>query len=705
MNKKYILMFFAFSILLIGGCSFGQLITPNYYILQYNKFTENKNLALKKPLEHSVLINDAEIPQNYNRKQIVIRHFGPKITYAQYDLWGVRLSEIIPDFLAKRLENYKTFKQVSRTGDFENTDLMITTNISNIEYEKSENMNQAHLAMDFYLKKISDGSVLVHYNFDIEKKLAIPNMDNFVIVTNNIILEQIDEFIKRILMFYNAKEIKLKTQNNKIAKFSKKPKNYGNGTGSILMPAISGTDNEPYYFVYDNSGKKLGTARMGHPVILPVGVYNIKYGSGPPILMMEKKNIKVFSNYQTIIEPDWGCLIVDIKDENRNFAKIPYEIFDMKTSIGFGTEFPADEESGEQQQVWVLKPQRYKITINNEPINTYKDFTTVYVEKGNLQTLQIIVTPESEETIQHLVGAGILSPNQVKLANLNWKLNSAIHANFTINSNNETDRNNPETNINFNTQMETRAVYDKGAYHYTGKNHIEFGTAKQNKDSFKISADEFDLKNTFIYYFAKNIGFYTRFDANTHFLSENYYEDNINFIKINTSGDTIDIEQNKDYLTVKNSFYPLILKEGLGLNWRIINRPKSSINLRTGFGLRQDFNNDYYVADNSTVTINGIDYEVFREQLSTYQKGTEVSLIGNFKLPLNLSYSINADLLIPFEKGSSSTIEWENIFNLKLTRFLSIDYKLKLKTKHPEEGTAYLTREHSLFLRVSYILK
>ncbi len=704
MNRK-IFFILIIAIFAIGGCSFGKFITPNYYILQYNKFTEDKSLIQKEPLPHSVLINDATIPQNYNRKQIVIRHFGPKITYAPYDLWGVRLSQTIPDFLAKRLENYNIFKQVSRNAEYENSDLMITTNISNIEYEKGTDINQAHIVMDFYLRNISDGSVLVHHGFEIEKKLAIPNFENFVIVINNIILNETDEFIKKILTYYHVGNYKNKELNKTIKLVQTKKKTYStSGTGSILLPAISGTDNEPYYFVYDNQGNKLGTARMGHEVVLPVGVYNVRYGSGPPLLMMEKTNIHVYSNFQTIIEPDWGCLVVDIKDENRNFVKIPYEIFDMENSIGYGTEFPADEESGEQQQVWVLKPGRYKVTINNQPINTYKDFTTVYVEKGKKQTLQIIVNSETEGALQHLVGAGILSPTELNLANLHWKISSAIHANFNITSNNETDKDNPETNINFNTQMENRAIYDNGPYHYTGKNHIEFGTSKQNDDTFKISADEFDLKNTIIYYFIKNTGFYARFDLNTHFLDENYYEDNINFIKINTNGDTIAIAENRDYIRVKNSFYPLILKEGIGLNWRILNKPKASINLRTGFGLRQDLNNNYFISE-KTATINGIIYNIFQEQLSTYQKGTEISLIGNFKLPLNLAYSLNADFLIPFEKSNSTTIEWENILNLKLTKFLSIDYKLKLKNKHPEEGADYLTKEHSLFLRISYILK
>ncbi len=701
--KIFILLVLIGATILIG-CSFGTIVTPNYYILQFNSFSEDKSLIQNDPLPHSVLINDAEIPQNYSRKQIVIRHFGPKITYAQYDLWGVRLSDTISDFLKKRLEDYNIFKQVSRSGDYENSDLMITVNVSNIEFEKSDNLNRAHVAMDFYLKDIEKGNTIVHHGFNIEKKLAVSNVENFVIAVNDILLKEMDEFSKKILQHYNRIQIRKKGKIT-LKTGKKERKNYENGSGAILLPAISGTDNEPYYFVYDQSGNKVGTARMGHQVILPVGTYNVRYGSGPEILMMEKKNIQVHSNYQTIVEPDWGCLIVDIKDENRNFVKIPYEIFDMTTSTGYGTEFPADAESGEQQQVWVLKPQRYKITINNEPINTYRDFATLFVEKGKMQTFQIIVNSEPEGSVQHLVGAGIISPNQIKLANLNWKISSAIHGNFSITSSNETDKDNPETNINFNTQMENRATFDKGPYHYSGKNHIEFGTAKQNKDSFKISADEFDLKNTLIYYFIKNIGLYTRFDMNTHFLSENFYEDNINYIKINTEGDTVSIAENRDYLTVKSSFYPLILKEGAGLNWRIINRPKSSINLRTGFGLRQDINNNYYTTENKTATIGSVEYKIFNEQKSTYQKGTEISLIGNFKLPFNLSYSLNADVLIPFDKKNSTTIEWENALNLKLTKFLSIDYKLKLKTKKPEEGTEYLTRDHSLFLRVSYILK
>ena len=703
---KKLILIIMITIFILSACSMGKMVSPAYYILQYNSFSEDHELIQKEPIPNTVVVNDASIPQNYSRKQIVIRHFGPKITYAQYDLWGVKLSKKIPDFVAKRLENYKIFSQTQREMLYDNPDLEISMSVSNIEYEKNEYANNAHLAMDFYLKNVKDEKVILHYGFDKKKKLALNNVENFVVNVNDILLEETDNFIKKILEHYGKASFASKTLTKKKTGIIKRKKRFGDGIGSLLLPSISNTDNEPYYLVYDKANRQMGTTRMGNQLILPTGSYNVLYGSGTENMMMQKKDVKVYSNYETVVPIDWGCLVVDIKDEDRNFVKIPYEIFDMDTSIGYGTEFPADEELGEQQQIWVLKPGRYKVTINNSPINTYKDFTSVYVEEGKIQTLSIIVNTETEGATQNLVGAGVISQKEMNLANKNWKLSSAIHANFSINSSNETDKNNPETSMTFNTQMENRALFNKGPYHYTMKNHIEFGTSKQNEDAFKISADEFDLKNTLIYYFVKNIGLYTRLDANTHVLSERYYEDNLNYQKIDIDGDVIATGFNKDYLEVKNSIFPLILKEGIGLNWRILNRLKANINLRTGFGLRQDFNKNYYItAPGDTTMIDGVVYRNFIEQPSEYQKGTEISLIGNFRLPLKLTYSINTDILIPFDKNLSTTIEWENVFNLKLIKYLSIDYKLKLKTKNPEEGTDYITREHSLFLRISYILK
>ncbi|MCK4311461.1 MAG: membrane integrity-associated transporter subunit PqiC, partial [Candidatus Cloacimonetes bacterium] len=101
-------------LLILFGCMAGEIITPNYYILEYYSHSEKEELKQETPFELTVFVLDTKIPKTYNRNQIVVRHFGPRITYSSNDLWGVKLSKIIPDLIKKRLDSYNIFKQTQR---------------------------------------------------------------------------------------------------------------------------------------------------------------------------------------------------------------------------------------------------------------------------------------------------------------------------------------------------------------------------------------------------------------------------------------------------------------------------------------------------------------------------------------------------------------------------------------------------------------
>jgi hypothetical protein len=65
---------------------------------------------------------------------------------------------------------------------------------------------------------------------------------------------------------------------------------------------------------------------------------------------------------------------------------------------------------------------------------------------------------------------------------------------------------------------------------------------------------------------------------------------------------------------------------------------------------------------------------------------------------------VNADVLIPFDKSANKVLEMENDFNIRLLRYISIDYKLRLKNKVTDDGS-YISEDHKLFLRWTYFLR
>ena len=709
--KKIIVL--SLSIIFLFGCMARNIVPRNYFILEYYSHSEKDELKLDEPFDQSVYIEDTKVPRTYNRKQIVVRHFGPRITYSDNNLWGVTLSKIIPNLLKKRLDSYNMFKNTQRELFTSDPDYVIETNINNIEMYISETLYLARLNIDFIYRKKGKEKPLIIHSANVERVMLKRDFDTFAQTINEILFDEIDKFTAKIYInnAFDSKaiitqdRIPLELDPALIEILDSEEDN--SGKGLLLLPAITRTENEPYYKIYDKYGYER-SAKIGEALPLMEGTYSIEYGSGNQDQKMTQKNIEIHQRYKTIVEPDWGCLIVEIIDESRNFAKVIYELFDLEDGESFGSEFPAEVELGEQDRVWVLKPGHYKITINNEPFNTYTDFTTVLIEEGSVQKLTIVMETDEEGNPTNMAGAGILEESFLASSLESFKLSSAVHINGNLNSDNELNEDDPTTTITMNSQLENYLIYDKAPLYYNMKSIIDLGVSKTTDTDFRLASDDINIKNTGIYYFIKDLGLYGRFDVNSHFFNETQYSSKeFYYQKFDENGVVLGDSVLSDNIQTKSSFFPIELKEGFGVNYRILKLSRANLSFRAGFGIRQSFNEDVFVYDPSETFVDTADVEhrKYFGLASTNTTGTELSLVGNFQLPLNLTYSTDADFYFPFDENDEYTFEWENSFNLNLFKHISLDYKFNLEKRGKDSGINYLVREHSLFLRVTYFLR
>ena len=709
--KKIIVL--SLLIIFLFGCLTRNIVPRNYFILEYYSHSEKDKLMLDEPFDQSVYIEDTKIPRTYNRNQIVVRHFGPRITYSENNLWGVKLSKIIPNLVKKRLDSYNMFKNTQRELFTSDPDYVIDTSVNNIEMYISETLYQARLNIDFTYRKRNMEKSLVTHSANIERVLLQQDFDTFIQTVNEILLDEIDKFAAKINIHNTfgpqaaISQDKIPIEIDPALVEILDSEEDTSGKGLLLVPAITRTENEPYYKIYDKYGYEI-SGKIGEALPLMEGTYSIKYGSGNKDQKMTKKNIKIHPRYKTIVEPDWGCLIVEIIDKNRNFAKVIYELFDLEHGESYGSEFPAEVELGEQEKVWVLKPGHYKITINNEPFNTYTDFTTVLIEKGNVQKLTIVMETDEEGNPTNMTGAGILEESFLAASLESLKLSSAIHINGNMNSDNELNEDDPEITITMNSQLENYLIYDKDPLYYNVKSLINMGVSKSSDTDFRLASDDINIKNTGIYYFVKDLGFYGRFDVNSHFFDEiQYSSEEFYYQKFDENGEALGNSVYSDKIQTKSSFFPIELKEGIGINYRILNLSRANLSFRAGFGFRQFFNRDVFVYDPAETyeDNNGIEHREYFALASTNTTGTEMSLVGNFQLPFNLTYSTDADFYFPFDDVGEYTFEWENSVKLNLLKHISLDYKFNLKKLGEEYDISYLVKEHSLFLRVTYFLR
>jgi ABC-type uncharacterized transport system auxiliary subunit len=719
--KNYKFIVFAFIIITLAGCSVYESIERSYYIFDYNDRDERAELFMDTPLPYSVFIQNAQIAHTYSRKQIVKRHYGPQIRYLDYHLWGIRLQDAIQDLVSTRITRYNIFENVNRNLINDVPDYQISLEINNLEIYETAYLSEAHLNMVFYIQKMNEAdknipNLDISYRIDRTARINHGDVETFVQLINEMILQETDNFTARFLNTLTGFIDPARTELSSLQRYEEidySAKVIGDSTtvdnrgiGLLYLPNLSGEENEPFYFTYDESGNEVGSARMGEELPLPEGTYEVRYGTLREAGMMTQE-VNVKPRWRYSVEPDWGCLIVDVMDEQRNYVKTGFTLFDNETGFDFGIDYPADINLGEKPNIRVLKPGTYKVTLNNASFNTYRDFTTIEVLENSSQRLTLIVEEDEDTGLYSLIGAGVLNETDSQLRDSNWKLGSAVHMNVNLNTDNSEKVNETQLSINMNAQIDNTAFYQMGRLRYTLKNLIEIGTNKDvDYSQFRVDLDDFDLKNTLIFNLFSAFGFYGRFDLNTHFFPARAYD--LNYIKVSAEGDTISSGSNVHSVETAPPLLPVSLKEGFGINYQFLDTDRADMNLRAGLGFRQELRNDVY-SYSSDWTDNAVDpaitYRVYTEDESSYYEGIEASLVGDLRILRNLNYSLSADFLFPFDSEKNYTMEFENIFNFKLLRYISLDYRLKFYSRDAYANDDKIITQQTLFLRFTYLLR
>ena len=702
--KNFKIIFFCLALItLFSACAQIKVEPRKYFILEYKAIHEDASLFAKTPHNFSVRVVDSEISSTYNRRQIVVKASENQIIYDYDNLWADRLPNAISNLIHQRVNRYNIFNRVVR--DYQQpVKYEIVPKINAFEYLNYGSLYGARLNIELHLRRSSDNIVVFQHNADRNKQIFTDDVEMFVQTINDLIMEETDIFLKALNLKINQIEkggefsaTALYTSRDffsdtlRVAyRLEREEEQQIVFMGRLFVPSKTDSDYEPSYIIEDLDENYLGSYRMGTDVLLNPGKYNVFLGNGT-IGQKVKEEVEIFARYKTVLEPNIGWLTINIIDDNRNQVDQRYELFDLFSTESYGFGYGIKEGVGQQLETWVLKPGLYKVVLNGMPFNTYSDFVTVEVKKGDLEQLTIVVN----ETTNRMIGAGRMLQEDLEQGSGRLRVSVLNHLNANFNSKNDIEKNKNNFSLTVIEQLDTKMVFDAYPYHYTLKNLIELGVSKDSDTDLKISSDKFDLKNTLVYYFYKNIGLYARADLNTHLFDEYIHtKDSKYYKKIDKNGN-IETEFTDKFQT-KKALFPLVLKEGAGLNYRVVNRNRANLNFRAGLGFRQDYNNNSYSFEK---TENGID--VYREMDSLTQKGTEFSANGNFQILRDLNYTTNADLLIPFDKNESETFEWENILNLRMFKYISWDYRLNIS--YNKNVRDYVMVDHSLFLRFTYI--
>jgi len=462
------------------------------------------------------------------------------------------------------------------------------------------------------------------------------------------------------------------------------------GVGRIFVPAMTSGADEPLYAVFQD-GELIGEENTGSSFFLKPGSYTVVLGTG--VMDQRIRQDVVVGREQTvIIQPEWGAVTFEVIDELRTYQKQDLQIFRVESAESYGIIPAINPELGEHLQTLLLSPGLYKIVSRGRDFNTYINFTTLLLEPGRYTPYTIVIDSKTG----NFIGAGILRSSERMRQRRNWNMFGAVHGNVNLTSENDEFSKKVKTNISLLGQLDTRLLYEKLPHYYLAKNLLELGAQRQEGAGWQINQDRLSLKNTYVYYILNWLGGYGRFEATTHLFEKSVrFDDPVDVLMLDEAGDTLRVRKGVKTVRVEPVFYPLDLKEGLGVNVTPLRTFKARLSLRCGLGYWQTYNRDdcFGVTDVNTV---------FQRKGDSFLKGLETALVSNLVLLNNLSMTTEVDVLLSFEgKLEMKKLELENFISLIIFKNVTLEHTLRL-TRDP--NVDHTLQYHFLSVRLSYYL-
>ena len=479
------------------------------------------------------------------------------------------------------------------------------------------------------------------------------------------------------------------------------------GFGRLFVPAMTKPEWEPVVTVTSKNTPVAQEAKMGQSIFLEPGHYKVVFGNG---VIAEQKLVRhthIRHGETKTLDVDWAGLIVRIVDPSRKYLRQNYEVFGVEYEESFGINISKDEnEPEEYPDTWILRPGLYKITKAGMPYNTPVNFATVQLLEGTLTQFTIVMDENG-----YFVGSGIMKEFETQsLKRRNLKAYSALNASFNLYSNDEDKKNEFVTQIDVLTEFINRFQYDQDQHYLLSEPSYELqlsntveGELTVEQQELDVRKDELTIDNIYIYYLLPAVGLYGRLDFSSRVFPEtDDFGKNTPLVHVLDSEEDTLRSQNLETFTTSPVFSPLQLKEGIGVDFTPVKNPKLRLSLRTGWGFWQYINTDFYTrfdeyTDPDSDTLAWVTY---KKAESDYLQGLEILARSDYRPTSKLIWSTKLDVLFPTEKGTKTTFQIENLVNVSLLKFVSMEYKLVF---HQDPTHEYPWVENTLGFKLSYI--
>ena len=199
--KPIIIILFLLSFFLFHCAT--KAIHPKYFILDYRPVLRDSTLTVDSAFPYKIQVQTMKIPRTFDRVNIVVRYSAHRLDYYRYNLWAIRPQIIISDLVARQISNYGIFQKCQREFLEEPPDYEIIGTIEAIEKFDNESYTAAHLAMELYLRTYDGYENLIHHEFSREVEMPVFRMELFAKKLSDILRDEIDNFIRKMIIYFN----------------------------------------------------------------------------------------------------------------------------------------------------------------------------------------------------------------------------------------------------------------------------------------------------------------------------------------------------------------------------------------------------------------------------------------------------------------------------------------------------------------------
>jgi len=706
-------------LLLLGGCFSKVYKTPvNYYVLDYQNNSEDPKLI--KPVNTGKIleVQNTYLPKTYDRNQIVSKENFYRVRFMQNELWANKLRDAIPNLVAQRLRAYNIFSNITRGEQTDkNPDFFLETNVLNIEkIEKIGDQDpQAYLRIEFVLHDSTGSKILFTHKHERYTDLVDPSMISLVQAFNEMLMDETNIFSAMCLRYFSGglqPERSSAPQPSYLEKYFYEKMSSDNpqpSWGELMVNTKTVTDEQIKYSIVglDSLNNEISSEEWeaGKPASLKPGRYNV--------VMTEDIVIPVVIKpmQRSVVKPTWAELQIKILDESQTRVRMSYDIWKRSQEMpgynmlnsGIST---GDDEIGGFDKLWILKPGSFLVKLGGGHWSDLKNFATVSLAEGERKTLTIIADPNAETN--YLIGAGVFADDDLGNSAKRWH-KGAIHGNISLASDNKVDKNKPTNGLTLYAQFDNTIDSSDQIkpFHFTAKSLYELGLNLSSATDLNFRPDDYSLKSVLLLYpmekkaFFKNFAFYGRADVNTHFFDETtFFTNKKNIILRDSENNQLSQMPNQSSLETKIALYPLRLKEGAGLTYRINFTSNSWTSLRVGYGWQQDNNHLSYAYTGQT-TSNGLVWDIYTQDKDRTSKGIESTVIlSAMNLLKFCSINSTLDMLFPMgEEAENYRLDNENRINFKIYRNISLDVKLNLQ--YDKSVKDWVVYDYTSYLRLS----